>query len=90
MNVPNPLFQSKTHVLGGSMPFRSRTSHVAKTGIEVHLMHEFMPLEPFLVFLQYWGEFKARVCASETISCLVAMNMLNPQLRSKTLVYNSA
>ena len=25
MNVPNPLFQSKTHVLGGSMPFRSRT-----------------------------------------------------------------
>ena len=25
---------------------------LAKTGIEVHLMHEFMPLEPFLVFLQ--------------------------------------
>jgi len=24
-NMPNPLFQSKTHVLGGSMPFRSRT-----------------------------------------------------------------
>ena len=23
-NRPNPLFQSKTHVLGGSMPFRSR------------------------------------------------------------------
>jgi len=52
MNMPNPLFQSKTHVLGGSMPFRSRTWHVAKTGIESHLMHEFMPLEPFLVFLQ--------------------------------------
>ena len=49
-NIPNPLFQSKTHVLGGSMPFRSRTWHVAKTGIEAHLMHEFMPLEPFLVF----------------------------------------
>ena len=48
----NPLFQSKTHVLGGSMPFRSRTWHVAKTSIEAHLMHEFMPLEPFLVFLQ--------------------------------------
>ena len=48
----NPLFQSKTHVLGGSMSFRSRTWHVAETGIEVHLMHEFMPLEPFLVFLQ--------------------------------------
>ena len=63
---------------------------LAKTGIEVHLMHEFLPLEPFLVFLQYCGEFKARVCASETISCLVAMNMLNPQLRSKTHVYSSA
>ena len=49
-NMPNPLFQSKTHVLGGSMTFRSRTWHVAETGIEVHLMHEFMPLEPFLVF----------------------------------------
>ena len=32
---------------------------LAKTGIEVHLMHEFMPLEPFLVFLQYRGAFKA-------------------------------
>ena len=52
MNMPNPLFQSKTHVLGGSMPFRSRTWHVAKTGIEAHLIHEFMPQEPFLVFLQ--------------------------------------
>ena len=89
-NEPNPLFQSKTHVLGGSMPFRSRTWHIAKTGIEAHLIHEIMPLEPFLVFLQYRGAFKARVCASETISCLVATNMLNPQLRSETHVYNSA
>src|SRR6185369_4274808 len=24
-NMPNPLFQPKTHVLGGSLPFRSRT-----------------------------------------------------------------
>ena len=51
-NMPNPLFQSKTHFLGGSMPFRSRTGHIAKTGIEAHLMHEFKPLEPFLVFWQ--------------------------------------
>ena len=51
-NMPNPLFQSKTHVLGGSMPFHSHTWHVAKTGIEAHLMHEFVPIEPFLVFLQ--------------------------------------
>ena len=89
-NMPNPRFQSKTHVLGGSMPFCSRTWHVAKTGIEALLMHEFMALEPFHVFLQYRGAFKARVCASETISCLVATNMLNPQLRAKTHVYNSA
>ena len=52
MNMPNPLFQSKTHVFGGSMPFRSRTWHIAKTDIEANLIHEFMPLEPFLVFLQ--------------------------------------
>ena len=51
-NMPNPLFQSKTHVFGGSMPFRSCTWHVPKTGIEAYLIHEFMPLEPFLVFLQ--------------------------------------
>ena len=43
-------FRSKTHVLGGSMPFCSRTWHVAKTCIEVHLMHEFMPLDLFLIF----------------------------------------
>jgi len=51
-NMPNPLFQSKTHVLGDSLPFRSRTWHIAITCIEAHLLHEFMPLEPFLVFLQ--------------------------------------
>ena len=45
-------FRSKTHVLGGSRPFRSRTWHVAKTGIKAHLMHEFVPLEPFHVCLQ--------------------------------------
>ena len=51
-NMPNPLFQSKTHVFGGSMPFRSCTWHVPKTGIEAYLIHEFMPLEPFHIFLQ--------------------------------------
>ena len=45
-------FMSKTHVLGGSKPFCSHTWYVAKTGFEVHLMHEFMHLEPFLGFLQ--------------------------------------
>ena len=48
-------FRFKTHVLGGSKPFCSRTWYAAKTGIEVHLMHEFMPLEPFLGFLQQTG-----------------------------------
>ena len=90
MKMPNPLFQSKTHVLGGSMPLHSRTWHIAKTDIEAHLMHEFMPLEPFFVFLQYRGAFKARVYALDTISCLVATNMLKPHLRSKAHVYNSA
>jgi hypothetical protein len=59
-NMPNPLFQSKTHVLRGSMQFRSRTWHIAKTGIEAHLIHEFMPLELFLVFLQ-------QTCLSTTL-----------------------
>ena len=45
-------FRSKTHVLGGSKPFRSRTWYVSKTSFEVHLKHEFMPLELFLGFLQ--------------------------------------
>ena len=49
---PIHYFRSKTHVLGGSMLFCSHTWHVEKTGIEAHLMHEFVPLELFLVFLQ--------------------------------------
>ena len=65
-NMPNPLFQSKTHVLGGSMPFCSRTWHIAKTGIKAHLMHEFVPLEPFHFFLQptcpiHYFRFKTQV-----------------------------
>jgi len=50
LSQPIHYFRCKTHVLGGSMPFHSRTWHVAKIGIEVHLMHEFMPLDLFLVF----------------------------------------
>ena len=77
-NMPNPRFQSKTHVLGGSMQ---------KIGIEVHLMHEFLPLEPFLAFKQwtccknwYRGTFNAQVYASRTVSCFFAANMPNPLL----------
>ena len=78
-NMPNLLFQSKTHVLGGSMPFRSRTWHIAKTGIEAHLMHEFMPLEPFLVLsttlglkLKFWIVSRHFVAAPVLLRKLVS------------------
>src|SRR6185437_13250525 len=51
-NMPNPLFQSKTQVLGGSKPFRSRTRPVAKISIGVHLKHEFVPRKTFLLWSQ--------------------------------------
>ena len=79
LNMPNLLFQSKTHVLGGSMPFRSRTWHIAKTGIEEHLMHEFMPLEPFLVLsttlglkLKFWMISRHFVAAPVPLRKLVS------------------
>ena len=57
----------------------------AKIGIEVHLMHEFLPLEPFLAFKQwtccknwYRGTFNAQVYASRTF--FFAANMSNPLL----------
>ena len=50
MNMPNPLFQLK--LIFWVVPFDFVARHVAKTCIEAHLMHEFVPLEPFLVFLQ--------------------------------------
>ena len=76
---------------------------LAKIGIEVHLMHKFMPLDLFLVFcskhaqstilglkLLFWmvsrhfivapDPLRKLVYASETISCLVATNVLNPGL----------
>jgi hypothetical protein len=43
-------FRSKTHVLGGFAPFHRRTRPIAETSIEMHLMHEFMSPELFLVF----------------------------------------
>ena len=51
-NMPNPLFQSKTLVLDGFVPFRCRTRHAAKNSIGVHLKHEFVPRKPFLVWSQ--------------------------------------
>jgi len=78
-NMPNLLFQSKTHVLGGSMPFGSRTWHIAKTSIEEHLMHKFMPLEPFLVLsttlglkLKFWMVSRYFVAAPVPLRKLVS------------------
>ena len=74
-----------------------------KIGIEVHLMHKFMPLDLFLVFCSKHAQstifglkrmfsmvsrhfiiapdpLRKLVYASETISCLVATNVLNPGL----------
>ena len=45
-------FRSETHVLDGFVPFCCPTRPIAKICIGGHLMHEFVPLEPFLVFLQ--------------------------------------
>jgi hypothetical protein len=45
---PIHYFRSKTHVEGGLVQFRCRTSPISKTGIEVQTKHEFLSLEPFL------------------------------------------
>jgi hypothetical protein len=49
---PIHYFRSKTHVWGGFVQFRSRTSRIPKTGVGVHTKHEFLPPEPFLRFSQ--------------------------------------
>jgi hypothetical protein len=56
---PIHYFRSKTHVSGAFAQFRCRTSPIPKTGIGfpktgigVHMKHEFLPPEPFLRFLQ--------------------------------------
>ena len=43
-------FRSKTHVLDGFAPFHCHTRPISKISIMVHLMREFMPPKPFLVF----------------------------------------
>jgi hypothetical protein len=49
---PIHYFRSKTHVWGGFVQFRCRTSPILKTGVGVHTKHEFLPPEPFLRFSQ--------------------------------------
>jgi hypothetical protein len=52
---PIQYFRSKTHVWGGFVQFRCRTSPFPKTGVGVHTKHEFSPPEPFLRFSQRTG-----------------------------------
>jgi hypothetical protein len=47
---PIHCFRSKTHVWGGFAQFRCLTSPIPKTGVGVHIKHEFFPPEPFFVF----------------------------------------
>jgi hypothetical protein len=47
---PIHYFRSKTHVWGGFVQFRCRTSPILKTFVEVHTKHEFLPPDPFLRF----------------------------------------
>src|SRR5687768_1157695 len=42
---PIHYFRSKTHVSSGFAQFRCRTSPIPKTGIGVHIKHEFLPPE---------------------------------------------
>jgi hypothetical protein len=45
---PIHYFRSKSHVEGGLVQLRCRTTPISKTGIGVQTKHEFLPLEPFL------------------------------------------
>ena len=45
-------FRSKTQCLDGLAPFHCRTRPILKISIVVHLVHEFMPPKPFLVWSQ--------------------------------------
>jgi hypothetical protein len=78
--MPNPLLRSKTHVWGGFLQFRCRTSPIPKTGVGVHTKHEFLPPVPFLHFSQrtcrihyfrskthVWGSFAEFRCRTSPI-----------------------
>jgi hypothetical protein len=77
---PIHYFRSKTHVWGGFAQFRSRTSPIPKTGVGVHIKHEFLPPEPILRFSQrtcpihyfrskthVWGGFAQFRCRTSPI-----------------------
>jgi RNA polymerase subunit RPABC4/transcription elongation factor Spt4 len=77
---PIHYFRSKTHVWGGFVQFRCRTSPIPKTVVGVHTKHEFLPPEPFLRFSQrtcpihnfrskthVWGGFAQFRCRTSPI-----------------------
>jgi hypothetical protein len=77
---PIHYFRPKTHVWGGFVQFRCRTSPIPKTGVGVHTKHEFLPPEPILRFsqrtcpIQYfrskthvWGGFAQFRCRTSPI-----------------------
>jgi hypothetical protein len=77
---PIHYFRSKTHVWGGFVQFRCRTSPIPKTGVGCHTKNEFLPPEPFLRFLQrtcpihyfrskthVWGGFAQFHCRTSPI-----------------------
>jgi RNA polymerase subunit RPABC4/transcription elongation factor Spt4 len=77
---PIHYFRSRTHVWGGFVQFRSRTSPIPKTGVGVHTKHEFSLPEPFLRFSQrtcpihyfrskthVWGGFAQFRCRTSPI-----------------------
>jgi hypothetical protein len=80
LTCPIHYFRSKTHVWGGFAQFRCRMLPIPKTGIGVHIKHEFLPLEPFLRFSQrtcpihyfrskthVWGAFALYHCRTSPI-----------------------
>jgi RNA polymerase subunit RPABC4/transcription elongation factor Spt4 len=77
---PIHYFRSKTHVWGGFVQFRCRTSPIPKTGVGCHTKNEFLPPEPFLRFLQrtcpihysrskthVWGGFAQFLCRTSRV-----------------------
>jgi hypothetical protein len=77
---PIHYFRSKTHVWGGFVQFRCRTSPISKTGVAVHTKHKFLQPEPILRFSQrtfpilyfrskthVWGGFTLYRCRTSPI-----------------------
>jgi hypothetical protein len=67
-------FRSKTHVWGGFVKFRCRTSPSPKSGIALHTKHEFLPPELFLRFSQLHAQ--STTLGSKLMFCVVSHNFV--------------